>query len=182
MTCIVGIVNDGEVIIGGDSIAVGWNYTKAERCDAKVFKRGEMIFGFTSSYRMGQLLRYKLEIPARKPDIDVYEYMVTEFIEAVRSCLKAGGYSTVENNTEQSGTFMVGYAGRLFTIEEDFQVAEHTCGYNACGCGAHIALGAMHASLGQSPKKILEAGLKAAEFHSAGVNGPFVYVETGDVV
>jgi len=62
MTCIVGLVENGKVYIGGDSAGVaGLDITT--RKDEKVFQKENMIFGFTSSFRMGQILRYSFKNP-----------------------------------------------------------------------------------------------------------------------
>ena len=69
MTAIVGLVDSGIVYIGGDSAgASGWSLTV--RADAKVFFNAGYLFGFTTSYRMGQLIRYALQPPepARDPE------------------------------------------------------------------------------------------------------------------
>ena len=64
------------------------------RADEKVFRNGDFLMGFTTSFRMGQLLRYKLNPPRRHPDDRVAKYMVVDFIDAVRECLKAGGWAS----------------------------------------------------------------------------------------
>jgi hypothetical protein len=55
MTCIVGIVENGKVYMGGDAAGVN-GYSVRVRKDPKLFKVGEFLFGYTSSFRMGQLL------------------------------------------------------------------------------------------------------------------------------
>lgn len=61
MTCIIGLIKNKKVYIGGDSAGVdGLNITI--RKDSKVFKINKFIIGYTSSFRMGQLLRFKLKI------------------------------------------------------------------------------------------------------------------------
>ena len=123
MTCIAGIVENGTVYIGGGSAGVaGWSL--AVRADAKVWATEEFAFGFTSSFRMGQLLRYRLNPPARLVGQSVDQYMVGPWIDAVRQCLKAGGYARTEEGAEKGGTFLVGYEGRLFEISSDYQVGE----------------------------------------------------------
>jgi hypothetical protein len=100
VTCIAGIVENGTVYIGGDSAGVaGWSL--AVRADAKVWATEEFAFGFTSSFRMGQLLRYKLNPPARLVGQSVDEYMVGPWIDAVRQRLKAGGYARTEEGAER---------------------------------------------------------------------------------
>ena len=138
-----------------------------------------MLFGFTTSFRMGQLLRYSLVIPDHDPRVPVEKYMATAFINAVRECLKANGAAKATNGVEEGGTFLVGYQGRLFRIEGDYQVGETTNGYDACGCGQDLARGSMFStkSRGKARDRIVQA-LKAAEYHSAGVCGPFKILAT----
>ena len=178
MTCIVGLVDKGVVYIGGDSAGVG-GYSLRTRADRKVFRNGDFIFGFTTSFRMGQLLHYALNPPKRHPDTEVDKFMVTDFINAVRDCLKSGGYAEKHNDAEQGGTFLVGYAGRLFEVHGDYQVGETKSGYSAVGCGEDIALGAMFAAKGK-PRDRIEIALQAAEAFSAGVCGPFHIISTAD--
>ncbi|WP_104825716.1 hypothetical protein [Rhizobium sp. NXC24] len=173
MTCIVGLISGGSVHIGGDSAGVAAGYSLTLRADRKVFRNQDFLFGFTSSFRMGQLLAHSLKPPRRDPETDVYAFMVTDFVDALRQCLKDGGYARRQNEVERGGTFLVGYAGRLFRIDDDYQVVEPVDGFDACGCGQQIALGALFASSSSPPRERLEMALNAAERFSAGVRGPF---------
>lgn len=176
MTCIVGIAEGGKVYIGGDSAGV-CGMDIAIRADRKIFKNQGFVMGFTSSFRMGQLLCYKFSPPPRHPDEDVMGYMVTKFIDGVRDCFKDGGYARKVSEVESGGQFLVGYEGRLFSIEGDYQIGETMCGYHAVGCGADYAKGSLFATMGEQPEKRLDMALRAAAAHSAGVCGPF-YTET----
>lgn len=173
MTCVIGLLDKGNVYMGGDSAWVTPRYDVQIRADEKVFKNGDFIFGFTTSFRMGQLLRYSFIPPKYDTDMDIYKYMVSIFVEAVRECFKNGGYTTINNNEESGGTFLVGYKGRLFGIDDDFQVSEQTCGYDAVGCGWAIALGSLYSTSDMSPEKRVLQALKASEQFSSGVKGPF---------
>ena len=172
MTCIVGLLENGNIYMGGDSAGVG-GYSLSTRKDEKVFINGEFIFGFTTSFRMGQLLRYSLDPLERYPKIDVYKFMVNDFINAVRKCLKDGGYAQKDKEEELGGTFLVGYQGRLFEIEDDYQVAEVFENYASCGCGFDLALGSLFSTEGQEPEKRVRMALEAAAKFSAGVSPPF---------
>ncbi|MDP9372071.1 MAG: hypothetical protein M3Q65_06395 [Chloroflexota bacterium] len=177
MTCIVGLVEGDTVYIGGDSAGVA-GYSLVVRADEKAFRNGPMLFGFTSSFRMGQLLRYAFNPPEYDDRKDLYGYMVTTFVDAVRDCLKAGGYAKKQSDQEEGGTFLVGFRGELFVVEGDYQVGRARDGYYAVGCGAEIALGSLHATAGYFPPlKRAEVALQAAERFSAGVRGPFVIEE-----
>ena len=172
MTCIVGLVHEGVVYIGGDSAGVG-GMSLTVRADEKVFQNGEFLMGFTTSFRMGQLLRYSLKPPRRHPDDDIHQYMVVDFVNAVRGCLKAGGYASKEDEVESGGTFLVGYAGHLFTVDSDYQVGIPEDGYAAVGSGQDIAQGSLFATQGQEPRQRVLTALQAAERFNAGVRGPF---------
>jgi hypothetical protein len=172
MTCIVGVAHEGKVYIGGDSAGSnGWSMV--DRSDPKVFVNGPFVFGFTTSFRMGQLLRYSLTPPKHHPDTDVMAFMVNDFISAVRACLKDGGFASKQNETERGGEFLVGYAGRLFKIEGDYQVGESADGYDSCGCGESYALGSLYATKGAPVVERIETALRAAEAHSSGVRAPY---------
>ena len=180
VTCIAGIVHDGTVYIGGDSAGIA-GYALTVRADEKVFKKGEWIFGFTSSFRMGDLIRYSLALPIIPPELDGHDLrgiMVTEFVNALRSTLKSGGFAKKENEVETAGTFLVGVRGRLFEIDNDYQVGEPLDGYAAVGCGAEIAVGSLFTSTDTNPHSRVLTALQAAERHSAGVRGPFHIVTT----
>lgn len=179
MTCIVGAFDKNGLYIGADSAACA-SYDKTIRKDTKVFKVQDFIIGCTSSFRMIQLLRFSFKPPKIKKKQDVYEYMCTDFIKAVRDCFKAGGYIHIENSEESGGVFIVGFKGRLFKVDRDFQVGESVDSYAACGCGSSYALGAM-SILQESDFPIWEKitlALKSAEKFSAGVSGPFI-IEKG---
>lgn len=178
MTCIVGIEENGIVYIGGDSAGVG-GLDLSVRSDEKVFKNGECLFGFTSSFRMGQLLRFSFSVPSRAENTDDYKFLVTTFIDAVRQCLKTGGYASTESGTERGGTFLLGYRGKLYKVDSDYQVGRSQNGFEACGCGAQVAQGSLFESTGKPPKDRIERALQAAERFSAGVRGPFTILESG---
>ena len=175
MTCIAGIVNKGKVFIGGDSAACE-HYDLRIRADSKVFKTGPFLMGFTTSFRLGQLLRHCFTPPELPENIAVDDFMVKIFIEEIRKCLKNGGYSQITDNVEKGGTFLVGFKGRLFTIYGDFQVEETIDNFAAIGCGAPYAkavLWHLRDKILPARKKLLLA-LKAASYFSAGVRPPFI--------
>lgn len=182
MTAIAGIAQDGVVWIGGDSAGVG-GYSLSVRTDPKVFLNGEFIFGYTSSFRMGQILEYDFTPPTPQESEGGMAYMVRKFIPAVKSALKSGGYQTNESGEDRGGTFLVGWRGELYEIESDYQVARVVQNYHAVGCGDDLALGSLHttAQYDLTPKERIKMALEAAEEFSAGVRGPFTILSTKEV-
>jgi ATP-dependent protease HslVU (ClpYQ) peptidase subunit len=178
VTCIVGIEDrkSRKVYIGCDSAGVA-GYDLMVRADEKVFQNGDLLIGYTSSFRMGQLLRYSLEVPKHPAKLDSLAYMVKEVVPAIRKCFKDNGYQKTENSVESGGTFLVGYQGELFVIYEDYQVGKSACGVNAVGCGSVAAIGAMLAMPKEPPKSRAMKALKISEQTNAGVRGPFKVME-----
>jgi hypothetical protein len=172
MTAIAAVVHGGRVYVGGDSAGVsGW--TMSVRADLKVFTNGPFVMGFTTSFRMGQLLRYALVPPVHPDGMDDARFMVTVFIDAVRECLRIGGWATKDKDREAGGTFLVGYHGRLFVVDNDYQVGEPADGIAAVGTGDGAALGALFATPDMGPAERILLALRAAERHNVGVRGPF---------
>jgi ATP-dependent protease HslVU (ClpYQ) peptidase subunit len=92
----------------------------------------------------------------------------------LRKCLREGGYAKKEHEVETGGNFLVGFRGRLFEVQSDYQVAEPRSGIAAIGCGAQIAYGAMFVTGHLEPRMRLLQALRASEFHNAAVRRPFV--------
>lgn len=178
MTCIAGIAEDDVVYLAGDSAGCsGWDLTI--RADPKVFTNGPYVMGFTSSFRMGQILRYAFSPPAPET-ADLHGFMCTAFVDALRTCLKDAGWAKKDSEQEQGGTFLVGVSGQLFRLESDYQVGSAADTYDAVGCGAAAALGALHVTgdTGLLPVQRLGKALAAAERFSNGVRGPVTVVRT----
>jgi len=176
VTCIVGLVDQGHVFIGTDSAGVS-NYDLTVRADSKVFQNGPFLIGFTTSFRMGQLLRYAFEPPAWEPGSDVPCYLATTFVDAVRKCLSEGGYAVKHDEQESGGRFLVGFRGCLYAIGNDYQVGQSVVPYNAIGCGAPYALGALYVTGGMDAKERIQGALSAAEHFSTVVQRSFIIKE-----
>lgn len=182
MTCIVGVTTrDGGVVMGGDSAGVS-NYHLTVRGDPKVFARGDVVIGYTTSFRMGQLLKDKTDdrvlSRARRP---------IEIVDHVREVLRAGGWLEKEKEREASGVFMVGWRGRILKFHADLQYGWRREWFDATGCGEPYALGYLRAMTEgwrskptvSKARDLVRRTLRCAEHFSAGVCGPFKIVVGG---
>lgn len=169
-TCIVGLECNKGVYLGGDSAGVSGSDISV-RVDPKVFKNGPFIMGFTTSFRMGQLLMFKFEPPDHDSEKGDYEFMVTDFIDAVKKCFDDNDFGNKDSN--EYGAFLVGYKGRLYIIYEDLQVGINEIGYASVGCGEGYALGSLFSTSKFLPRKRVEMALNAASEFSSGVSPPF---------
>lgn len=173
MTAIAGIVEDGKVWIGGDALSSNQGVSKV--CAApKVFVNGEFLIGYTSSFRMGQLLEYELSPPTPHEGENGMGFMVRQFIPAVKSTLQHGGYQRNRDGEDFGGVFIVGYRGELYRVDSDFHVAEYRQNYLAIGCGEDFLLGSLHTTeqFELPPQERIQIALDAAAEHCSGVRGP----------
>ena len=182
MTCIVGFSYKKKCYVGGDSAGSEANNGNiAARLDPKVFVRNGYLFGYTSSFRMGDILQYICPPPEVKAaKISLREHLIVHWIPVLREKLKAEGCIEIKESKEKGGTFIVAYRGALCTIHDDFQVSAVIANYCAVGSGYMYALGAFHAtsSLDMKPKERVTAALSAAAFHNAYVREPFTIIES----
>lgn len=178
MTCIVGCEHKGAVYIGGDSAGTASNMHQRVRKDKKVFIKGEFIIGFCGSFRMGDLLKHTMKLPKPQKGGDDVAYMVNDFVDALRACLEKEN-ENLQGDDKLFPAILVGYRGKLFSIEGDYQVGQPEAGFDATGAGADIAIGAMHASEGswKGPERRIRQALEASALNNASVRPPFVILK-----
>lgn len=174
MTAIAAITDGNIIYMGGDSAGVA-GISLSVRKDEKVFINGPFIMGFTTSFRMGSLLKYSFT-PPEQGRVGIERYMNTIFIDAVRQCLKDGGFAKNHSGEESGGTFVVGYKGKLFEIHGDFQVAIPYDNFTAVGCGEDLCKGSLFSTKNTDMdlRQRVKIALQSAERFSGGVRGPFV--------
>ena len=187
MTCIVGYVDrkNGITYLGGDSLGSN-GYSGVINKQHKVFHcqdTKEIIMGYTTSFRMGQLLMYGTdlfdELTINKNDID-YKYLVTKFIPNIQNLFSNGGYERNSDGEKEGGVFLLGYRDRLFKIQSNYSILENVCNYNACGSGEYFALGALKAieQFDLSPIERIHIALKSANEFVTSVAPPFCIINT----
>lgn len=161
MTCIVGLEHEGKVYLAGDIQGTGGNH-KVTHTEPKVFIKGEVGFGYTTSYRFGQILQHVLNTPVAPAKEDVYKWLVSTLVPDIRKALKDSGYET-------GGTCLIAVKGQLWELQDDFSVLRSTEGFTAIGSGHEFAKGCMFSELtqkngktGLDPSKVVRRGVYAA--------------------
>ena len=91
MTCITGMVRDSHVYMAGDLMGSN-GFTGRVYPDSKVFTNGDFIIGYTSSFRMGQILEWNWEPPLRQEGITDRNYMQLNVVESLRATFATYGY------------------------------------------------------------------------------------------
>lgn len=174
MTCIIGVEEDGIVYIAADSMSSD-GYSSQAVLQPKVFlAQDKFLIGYTTSFRMGQLLEFSLAVRPKYEDEDDLKYMVTGFAETARRLFKDHGYAKTDGNGEEfGGVFLVGYNGHLYRVDIDFHVMRYTTRIAACGAGEDFALAAMLAMVKKPVKKRLRRSLEIVSELSVFVIPPF---------
>lgn len=191
MTCIVGIAENGKVVLGGDSAATAGTDLLLV-ANPKVFRAGPYAIGYTTSFRMGQILHHLVDLPEPASDLTVEaleRFMVRDLIEVVRQAYAERGFlkstqvsrhDRSESGQQTAGCFLLGIRGHLFEIRGDFTAMRLRKPYAAIGSGAPVALGALHALEHCAPLPLKDRALRAlqaSEEYCAGVRAPFQFVE-----
>ncbi|MYB39674.1 hypothetical protein F4X86_00025 [Candidatus Saccharibacteria bacterium] len=177
MTCITGIIAKNDVYMGVDSASgmTDGQFQQTVSTKKLIFKRGMMI-GYTSAWRMGNILEHEFEPPARRKGMDLEKYMVVDFIGALRKSFKDAGFTEIEHSKEHAGDFLVAIeqGSRLFEIRSDFSVITPVS-YAAVGSGMFSALASLKTTEGLKlgAAERIRLALETAANFNFGVRGPF---------
>jgi len=173
MTCIVGMEHKGRVYIAGDLLGSN-SWHKSEYHNSKVFKIGDIVLGYTSTYRFGQLLETELS-PPFVPDKNIYYWLIKQVVPEI--------YGILKKYDEKGGTALIGVRGELYCLQDDYSILRSVNGYASVGSGYEYALGSLHTQidilkLKETPSKILPRAIESAGSHSPSVGTKHTIVST----
>ena len=178
MTCVVGIESDGIVLLGGDSSCLDEEGDAViTQRQSKVFrKKNGYVIGFSGSFQVGDLLKYRVDFPERFT-IDNHHRLISEAIE------KAFKDAKMKNNEDWNA--LIGFKDRLYIVQADFYCYRHSRPYAAIGAGAAVAvaLGTLSTLEKKASKKMtgrarLKMALENAQMFSANVRAPWRFTKT----
>jgi ATP-dependent protease HslVU (ClpYQ) peptidase subunit len=179
MTCIVGIMHDDKVYLGGDSAASTMDGFTTKIRIPKVYQIDEYLIGYAGSFRMGKFIQYNIEFPkpptwargSEKLDEFINGYLVPH----IRKCVKE---SDLDQNEKEDFEFIIGLRGHIFELDENWAAYESAEPYVAIGSGAQIALGSLYSTSNWSnPGKRIRVALEASERYNSYVSSPFTILE-----
>jgi len=147
MTLIIGIDlqlgKDKYLYLAGDKCGSD-GFSKDNYIKPKIFKRDDYAFGYTSSFRMGQLLEHSnisKDLPSWKEEENVY----TSFVDWAKTSMKNGGYLQENNGVASGGNFIFFNGKSLYEVQSDFSILVPNDGLLAVGQGEYHAKGIMRA-------------------------------------
>ncbi len=175
MTCIIGYQEENSCYMGVDSCSSDEDAEWISKI-SKIFVKDGLLFSFAGSFRMGQILRYRLKVPHTYNYSSKEEYMNTVFIDAVRICFEEGGFAHLVDGEETIGSFLVALGGEIFHVQEDLHVAQFVDGIYADGVGVDIARGFLMAEqqAGRSGLESMKSALETVGKTTSGVCGPYI--------
>jgi hypothetical protein len=157
VTLIIAVKTSDGVIIQGDKNGFsGWGEV-SRRHDAKVFIKGAWGIGFTTSYRMGQILRDKLTGDIAKGGMEAAAFAL---VEEARAELEKNHYSKLENNQAEGGTWIATEGSHIICIQDDYAYNVVADDYCCVGCGARYASAIMEYTKKEDALTRLDAAYK----------------------
>lgn len=195
MSVVVGIRCKSGVVLAGDA---QWSDENSNRIGAqsKVHSLLDTLaIGYVGSGRFGQILQFHLTDGLEDPFIpregrDEEYWAVREFVPFVRAHTEEHGHLHIHHNVEHFGesAFLLAVRGRLFCVESDFSINEHSLPYEAVGSGGDNAIGVLHSELGidadpatitvARAERVARKAIEAAAKFNNYVGGPITYVST----
>lgn len=178
MTCIVGLEYKNKVFLGGDIQGTGGN-NKVVHTQPKVFHKKDLVFGYTTSYRFGQILEHNLVNPViPEKDEEIYKWLVTVLVPDIKTILKSNDYS-------EGGNCLIGIRGQLWDMQNDFSVLRSVRGFGSVGSGYEYAMGSISTSLNKAKptsetiaKNIIKNAILTAGTFSPSVGQDSVIIST----
>ena len=141
------------------------NHVKMEKISKK---NGYLIAGSGDSQPCDVLQHiFVPPVPTAKEKEDMYHFMISKFVPAMRECLEENGYKNDKEDKESGFNMIIAYNGEVFDIGDDLSVVLNQDGIYGVGAGSPFAIGALYA--GASVTEALEIAAKNDVYTS----GPF---------
>ena len=172
MTCIVGLVEEGKVYMGGDSrLNRGWIVAET-RAAGKLVRLGDIVIGVAGATRAQNLLMYQFALPARHSDDTDDAYVEGRVIAALRLLMDEHDYDFTESE------LLIGYHGHLYRVGCDYGISEPAEGVAGIGAGGPYAVGALLAFRLAKwlPEHAILGALEIAGNSANGVGAPYYVV------
>jgi len=163
VTCIVALVEDNTIYMGGDRSASD-DISIVSMKKPKVYIRDEWIYGYAGTIGIGQLMNY-IDLPS--PEGDIEKLIRLDICNSLKSAIDT--YARDVENDETG--FLIGAKGRLFEFNvSDWGVLE--IDQTSIGSGSQIAFGSLYTSIDNNPIDRIGLAIGAAITYSPSCQGP----------
>jgi hypothetical protein len=181
MTCIIACKHEGKIHMIGDIMGSDGFVKDKFNLLSKVFKCGDFLIGYTSSFRMGQILQYNWSAPEQGSGTDDDTYIFRDVVRSFKTCFDNNFYGQKDSTEFQAGEFLVGWKGRLFKMQNNLSLLELN-EFGSAGCGEYHAIASMKTQQmfginADDPLGFLESALSIAEDSVSGVSAEYTYIK-----
>jgi ATP-dependent protease HslVU (ClpYQ) peptidase subunit len=157
MTVIVGVeATDNSVVLAADSLASGPEFkqnisgSKIARFQVPIINKAsevvntcDLLIGIAGSIRYMQVIQYRLELLPQEDDMGDEEYLSTRFISGIMRALRRGKVNTEDYESRA----IIGYRGKIYRMQEGFDILRSGNSYSAEGSGLEYATGVLYSLL-----------------------------------
>lgn len=179
MTCIVGLVQKGQVWLASDG-QESWGWQKRD-CGSKIVEVEDLAIAFTGYSAVGHAVENRLTLPDVPEDESKHDkWLYVQVPDAIRRCLKeAGVLGDSDGRIDAGAAAIIGWRGRLCTMDDFLSCRAEVRPYCSLGSGAMVALGSMYSTEGKAPKARLETAVGAANMWADGCGNDVHVVKVG---
>lgn len=148
MTCIIAVRDtQNNVWLAGDKMSSD-SYTHQIVKDPKIFKVGNLYIGYTTSFYMGQLLKYSFDPPEQPEDMSDDQYIYQVLRIALIQLFDDNDFGrkdrgSIECPEPSFGEFILVFKNRIFLVQDNMSFLEVDSAY--AGSGFQVAQGAVAA-------------------------------------
>ena len=173
MTTIVAVCKNGNVTMGADSqVTDGARPHRHPQMQKIAKNNGWLIAGSGDSTPCDILqLMFVPPVPTLKERENLYKFMVTKFVPAMREALEDGGWKEDKDDKESGFNMLFAFDGEVFDIGNDFSVLLNSDGIYGVGSGSPFAIGALYAGAS------VEDALRIAVNNDVYTSGPMQIVK-----
>jgi ATP-dependent protease HslVU (ClpYQ) peptidase subunit len=173
MTTIVAVCKNGNVTMGADSQVTDSSRPNMHPKMEKITKNNGWLIAGAGDVQPCDIMQYIFvpPVPTVKERENLYKFMITKFVPAMRECLEENGWKPDPNDKESGFDMLFAFDGEVFDIGDDFSVLLNGEGIYGIGNGSQFAIGALNA--GASVEKSLEIAANNDVYTS----GPFQIVK-----
>jgi ATP-dependent protease HslVU (ClpYQ) peptidase subunit len=169
MTTIVGTCKNGVVILGADSQVTDSDRRNNSLTMQKITSNNGYLIAGAGDATPCDILQHIFipPVPTVTERKNLYKFMITKFVPAMREALEEAGYKIDPKDTDSGFSMLIAFDGELFDIGDDFSVLLNDTGIYGVGNGSRYAIGALYAGA------TVEKALEIAAQNDIYTSGPF---------
>jgi len=174
MSCIIGMIENGRIILACDGVATTSDGDKRPIVVEKIlrYEKPNMLIAWAGDVRPGQTLKPHYFKPPK---------VIYDLPDAIRDHFESKGCMTLDESGSQitKCNYLIAYEDRLFEILLDFQLNEVQGNFTSVGAGASYALGSLYTTqdLDMTTEEKITLALDSACEYSATCGPPYIFEE-----